>query len=69
MSDGPDRGVLVQEAPPQDSITVKAVDNGRVYHVSVGPDGRAWDTLYAEGEWFLYQTDPEIYQELQDSLA
>lgn len=62
-------GVLVQEAPPQDSITVKAVDNDRVYHVSVGPDGRAWDTLYAEGEWFLYQTDPEIYQELQDSLA
>ena len=48
---------------------MKAVDNGRVYHVSVGPDGRAWDTLYAEGEWFLYQTDPEIYQELQDSLA
>ena len=62
-------GTLVQEAPPQDSIAIKAVDNGRVYHVSVGADGRVWDTLYAEEEWFLYQSNLGIYQELQAFLT
>ena len=62
-------GTLVQEAPPQDCIAVQAVDNGRVYHMSVASDGRVWDTLYAEEEWVLYQTDPSLYQELQELLA
>ena len=37
--------------------------------MSVASDGRVWDTLYAEEEWVLYQTDPSLYQELQELLA
>lgn len=38
-------GTVVQEAPAQDCIAIEAVDNGAVYHMSVAPDGRVWDTL------------------------
>ena len=62
-------GTVVQEAPAQDCIAIEAVDNGAVYHRSVAPDGRVWDTLYADGEWVLYQADPSFYQELQSLLA
>ena len=58
-------GEYVKEAPPQENITVEAVDNGRVYDVSFGPDGRVWDNLWADGEWLQYRLDPQIYQELQ----
>ena len=61
-------GTVVQEAPAQDCIAIEAVDNGAVYHMSVAPDGRVWDTLYADGEWVLYQADPSFYQELQSLL-
>lgn len=62
-------GTVVQEAPAQDCIAIEAVDDGAVYHRSVAPDGRVWDTLYADGEWVLYQADPSFYQELQSLLA
>ena len=62
-------GTVVQEAPAQDCIAIEAVDDGAIYHRSVAPDGRVWDTLYADGEWVLYQADPSFYQELQSLLA
>lgn len=62
-------GTVVKEAPAQDCIAIEAVDNGAVYHMSVAPDGRVWDTLYADGEWVLYQADSSFYQELQSLLA
>ena len=62
-------GELTREAPPEDCIAVQAVDGSRVYQMSVAPDGRVWDTLYAEEDWILYQADPSFYQELQTLLS
>lgn len=63
------QGTTVREAPPEDCIAVQATGDDAFYCVSVAPDGRVWDTLYAEEEWVLYQADPAFYQELQALLA
>lgn len=63
------QGTTVREAPPEDCIAVQATGDNAFYCVSVAPDGRVWDTLYAEEEWVLYQADPAFYQELQALLA
>lgn len=63
------QGTTVREAPPEDCIAVQATGDNAFYCVSVAPDGRVWDTLYADGEWVLYQADSSFYQELQSLLA
>ena len=62
------QGVITGEAPPQGCIAIEAVDNGRVYQMSVSPSGLVWDTLYAQEDWILYQAEPALYQELQALL-
>ena len=62
------QGVVTGEAPPQGCIAIEAVDNGRVYQMSVSPSGLVWDTLYAQEDWILYQAEPALYQELQALL-
>lgn len=62
-------GSVVREAPPEDCIAIQAIGDGAFYCMSVAPDGRVWDTLYAEEDWILYQADPAFYQELQELLA
>ena len=59
---------VTHEAPTQDCIAIAAVEGSRVFSMLAAPDGRVWDTLFAQDDWILYQADPSFYQELQNLL-